>query len=130
MDKMDKRLLESSSLSVLINGSSIREFTPTRGLRQGDPITPFLFLVEVEGLARLIRKALSQNKLKRVKVGVGQLKVSMLQFADNTLVVCQATNQNVITIKTILRFFELADGLRMNFHKIRIGAIGVQSQQL
>jgi len=69
-----KGCLESSSVSVLVNGSPTREFIPTRGLRQGDPITPFLFLVVVESLAGLVRNAvMRQNKLKGVKVGVGQI---------------------------------------------------------
>lgn len=79
----------------------------------------------VEGLAELVRSAFKQNKLKGVKVGEGQVEVSMLQFTNDTLVVCQATSQNVMTIKTILRCFELAVGLRVIFHKTRIEAICV-----
>ena len=125
-----KGCLESSSVSVLVNGSPSREFTPTRGLRQGDPIAPFLFLVVVEGLAGLVRKAVRLKKLEGVTVGVNQIEVSLLQFADDTLVVCQDTIQNVFTVKTILKCFELAAGLRVNFHKTKIGAIGVQAQQI
>lgn len=44
----------------------------------------------------------------------------MLQFADDTLVVCQHTNENVLTVKAILKCFELAVGLRVNYHKTRI----------
>jgi len=84
----------------------------------------------VGGLAGLVRKAVNKNKLKGVEVGDGQVEVSMLQFADDTLVICQATNQDVITIKTILICFELATDLKVKFHKMRIGVVGVQSQQL
>ena len=122
--------MESSSVSVLINGSPTREFIPTRGLRQGDLVAYFLFLVVVESLAGFVRKSMHLNWLEGVRVGEGQVDVSMLQFTDDTLVVCQATNQNVITIKTILRCFELATDLGVIFHKRRIGAVGVQDQQL
>lgn len=50
-----KECLGSSSVSVLVNGSPTNEFTPTRGLRQRDPMAPFLFLIVVEGLAGLVR---------------------------------------------------------------------------
>lgn len=68
--------------------------------------------------------------MKGVEVGYGQVEVSMLQFADDTIVLCQASNQNVMTTKKNLRFFGLAAGLRVNYHKTRIGVVGVQSQQL
>ncbi|XP_068474583.1 secreted RxLR effector protein 78-like [Phaseolus vulgaris] len=50
-----KGCLASSSVSVLVNGSPTEEFRPSRGLRQGDPLAPFLFLVVAEGLAGLVR---------------------------------------------------------------------------
>jgi len=61
--------LKSSSNSVLVNGSPTEEFKPSRGLRQGDPLAPFLFLVVAEGLAGLVRQASKQNMLTGVKVG-------------------------------------------------------------
>jgi len=80
--------LESSLVSVLVNGSPSRECTPSRGLRQGDMITPFLFLVAVEGLEGLVRKVVRLKKMEGVIEGVNQIEVSLLQFADGTLVVC------------------------------------------
>jgi len=55
--------MESATVSVLVNGSPTEEFKPTRGLRQGDPMPPFLFLVVAEGLAGLVRQALRANLL-------------------------------------------------------------------
>ena len=52
-----KGCLESAIVSVLINGSPTEEFKPTRGLRQGDPLAPFLFLVVAEGLVGIVRSA-------------------------------------------------------------------------
>jgi len=49
-----KNYLESSSISVLVNGSPTTESKPLKGLRQGDPLTPFLFLIAAEGLARVV----------------------------------------------------------------------------
>ena len=52
-----KNCLESSSISVLVNGSPTTAFKPKKGLRQGDPLAPFLFLIMAEGLAEVVRQA-------------------------------------------------------------------------
>lgn len=67
-------------MSVLVNESPFREFYPSKGLRQGDPIAHFLFLVVVEGLVSLVRSVMRLKKLEGVIVGVNQVEVSMLQF--------------------------------------------------
>ena len=77
--------LESATVSVLVNGSPTEEFKPSRGLRQGDPLAPFLFLIVAKGLAGLVRNALKENMLKGLKVGRAETECCMLQFADDTL---------------------------------------------
>ena len=52
-----KGCLESASVSVLVNGSPTKEFLPKKGLRQGDPLAPFLFLIAAEGLTGVSRMA-------------------------------------------------------------------------
>jgi len=116
--------LESASVSVLVNGSPTKEFKPSRGLRQGDPMTPFLFLIVAQGLAGLVNEAIRKNLLSGIKVGGKKVDVNLLQFDDNTLFVCESKVQNIICIKAILRCFELSSGLRVNYHKSKIGAIG------
>jgi len=120
--------LESATVSVLV--SPTEEFKPTRGLRQGDPMTPFLFLVVAEGLAGLVRQALRANLLSGVKVGNKEVKVSFLQFADDTLFFCEDSWCNVVIMKSILRGFEIASGLKINFHKSRLAGVNVQSNKL
>jgi len=61
--------MESATVSMLVNGSPTEEFKPTRGLRQGDPLAPFLFIMVAEGLAGLVRQANKANMLSGVKVG-------------------------------------------------------------
>jgi len=100
--------IEFASISVLVNGGLIGEFKPTRGLRQRDPLTLFLFIVVAEDLARLVRQALKANMLKDVKVGRHEVESCML--VDDTLFLCEATFYNVLTMKSILRCYELALG--------------------
>ncbi|XP_057448644.1 uncharacterized protein LOC130740150 [Lotus japonicus] len=103
-----KGSLESNSVSVLVNGSPTQEFKMWKGLRQGDPIAPFLFLIVAEGLNGLLKNAMEFNKFTGFKVGrQGEVVISMVQFADDTLFLGDATTQNVVTLKCILRCFEL-----------------------
>jgi len=120
-----KGYLESSTISVLENGSPTQEFKPTRGLRQVDPLAPFLFLIVAEGLAGLVRNSITKQVYKGLKVGKNNVGVNLLQFADDTLFVCEANLQNIMAIKSILRCFEIGLGLKVNFHKSKIGDLVV-----
>ena len=124
-EKWIRACLESATVSVLVNGSPTKEFKPSRGLRQGDPMAPFLFLIVAQGLAGLVKEATRKNLLSGIKVGGKKVDVYLLQFADDTLFVCESKVQNIMCIKAILRCFELSFGLRVNYHKSKIGAIGV-----
>lgn len=58
----------SNSISVLVNGSPTEEFVAQKGLKQGDPLAPFLFLIVAEGLTGLVRKGVECNWLSGFKV--------------------------------------------------------------
>ena len=122
--------LESSTISVLVNGSPTEQFSPTKGLRQGDPLAPFLFLIVVEGLAGVVRQAEYKGLLEGIKVGKKQIPINMLQFADDTIFVCSPKTQNIVVIKSILRCFEIASRLKVNFHKTKLGSIGMQNRMI
>jgi len=89
--------LESSSVSVLVNGSPVEEFRPSR--RQGDFLVPFLFIMVAEGLVGLVRQALKASLLSGMKIGRNEVEVCLLQFADDTLFMCEDSLNNVIIIK-------------------------------
>lgn len=125
-----KECMESSTISVLVNGTPTQEFKPTRGLRQGDPTAAFLFIIVAEGLAGLVRQAVKNKLLEGVKVGINEVEINILQFAEDTLFVCNAKYQNVVTTKSILKCFVLASGLKVNFHKSKIGVIGIEKSEL
>jgi len=120
-----KACLSFATVSVLVNGSPTKEFKPRRGLRQGDLLTPFLFIIVAEGLAGLVREASRIGILEGVKVGNKSVEVNLLQFADDTLFFCQPQIQCVLAIKAILRSFEVVSGLKVNFYKSHVGNIGL-----
>jgi len=117
-------------MSMLVNGSPTDEFIPSRGLRQGDPLAPFLFIVVVEGLAGLIRQAGKAHLLCGLKIGRKEVELSLLQFAGDTLFLCEDSYANVVTLKAILRGFELASGLKINFNKSKLSGINVLSRNI
>ena len=122
-----KCCLESASVFVLVNGSPTGEFTPQRGLRQGNPLAPFLFLIAAEGLVGVSRMVEEKNLIDSLEVGRGKVKVSMLQYADDTLFLCEANTKSVFNIKAILLCFELAFRLKVNFLKKQNWRDGVGS---
>ncbi|XP_071718094.1 uncharacterized mitochondrial protein AtMg01250-like [Rutidosis leptorrhynchoides] len=77
--------LTSSSISVLINGSPTGEFTFGRGVRQGDPFSPFLFIIAAEELNLLTIIVVERNLFNGVEVGDDVLRISHLQFEDDKI---------------------------------------------
>ena len=120
--------LKSASKSVLVNGSPTAEFTPYRGLRQGDPLEPLLFNIVAEGLTGFMRKEVNEKLFSEFLVGKDNIPVSILQYVDDTVFFGEPTMQNVKVIKTILRGFELVSGLKINFAKSYFGAVGKSDQ--
>ena len=120
--------LKSATISVLVNGSPLAEFSPQRGLKQGDPLAPLLFNIVVEGLNGLMREAVEKNLFRGFLVGRNNVEISILQYADDTIFFGEASMENVKAIKVILRSFELVSGLKINFAKSSFGAIGKSEQ--
>lgn len=118
--KWRKWILECISTAyaaVLVNGSPSPEFKLERGLRQGDPLSPFLFLIIAEGLNILVSKAVQIEMFEALDMGREKVKVVLLQYADDTIFTCTGKMENVLVIKDILRNFELLSGLKVNFNK-------------
>ena len=76
--KWIRAYLESPSISILVNGSPTDQFVPSKGLGQGDPLAPFLFLIVAEGLAGAVRQVESKGILEGISVGNKNIVVSMI----------------------------------------------------
>ncbi|GLT99814.1 hypothetical protein SLE2022_172280 [Rubroshorea leprosula] len=120
-----RECLSTARVSVLVNGSPTKEFEMGKGLRQGDPLSPFLFLMVGEALHGLVKKAEEDGLLQGITVGRRGLVVSLLQFADDTVILGKANKENVLMVKAILRWFELMSGLRINFSKSSVYGFNV-----
>lgn len=119
----------SKSISVLVNSSPTKEFVAGKGLKQGDPLAPFLFLIIAEGLTGLVTKAVDVNLFKGYVIN-NSISFPILQFADDTILMCEGNRYNLWCLKSILRTFELASGLRVNFSKSNIFGINVSNDFL
>ena len=123
-----KACVSSAKISVLVNGSPTSEFCPQRGLRQGDPLSPFLFNIVAKGLNILLSRAKELGLIKGAEVGSNGLRVTHLQFADDTIMFCDANRVEVTNIKRNLRCFEIVLGLKINYHKSVICGVGVDEE--
>uniref|UniRef100_A0A2N9EQ08 Reverse transcriptase domain-containing protein n=1 Tax=Fagus sylvatica TaxID=28930 RepID=A0A2N9EQ08_FAGSY len=106
--------ISTVSYSLLINGEPTGHIIPTRGIRQGDPISPYLFLLCAEGLNGLLQKATSQGDIHGVSLCRQGPKITNLFFADDSLLFCRATIPECQKIQDILRLYEQASGQQLN----------------
>ena len=105
------------SSSILVNGRPHGMIHPFRGIRQGDPLSPYLFLLCVEGFTALLAKAELEGRITGVSICRGALRVSNLLFADDSLLFCQATPKEGEVVAEILQTYERASGQSINLEK-------------
>ena len=107
----------SVSYSLLINREPLENIVPTRGIRQGDPISPYLFLLCSEGLHALFEKAANDGLIRGISLYRNGPRLTHLFFADDSLLFCRASMQECNHIQAILADFEAASGQKLNRDK-------------
>ncbi|XP_024634465.1 uncharacterized protein [Medicago truncatula] len=123
--------ITTATTSVLVNGCPTDEFTLERGLRQGDPLSPFLFLLAAEGLNVMMTALVTNGMFTPYGVGAqDNVLVSHLQFADDTLLVGVKSWANVRAMRAVLLLFESISGLKVNFHKSMLFGVNVNNSWL
>ena len=109
--------ISTMSYSILVNGEPKGEISPTRGIHQGDPLSPYLFLLCSEGLNRLIQHAARDNVIRGFSLCKNGPKITNLFFADDTLLFCRARMEDLQAIQHILSLYEGAFGQQINREK-------------
>ena len=105
------------SFSILVNGKPYGMIQPSRGIRQGDPISSYLFLLCAEGLTALLKKAELEGRIKGVSICRGAPKITNLMFADDSLLFCQTTRAEGEIIVEVLHTYARASGQSINLEK-------------
>jgi hypothetical protein len=100
--------------SVRFNNMPLEHFHPTRGLRQGDPLSPYLFLFVSDALSKLVQHEVDNGRLNELHISRRGLGISHLLFADDTLMFIEAKEEQATRVKAILSKFEKGTGQQIN----------------
>ena len=125
-----KSCVMSASASILINGSPTPPIKLHRGLRQGDPLSPFLFNLAAETLNLILKKGMDLHLWDGIATRPNGITISHLQYADDTIIFCPPDIEFLCNIKRSLIAFHIASGLNVNFHKSALYGINVDEAWL
>eukprot|EP00253_Pinus_taeda_P021027 PITA_21027 len=109
-------LITSSHFSLLVNGFPSHPFKPSKGIRQGDPLSPFLFVIMAKGLGTHIKQALQSNQLRGISIHNSPAS-SHQQFVDDTMLYGYSSAQEASRLKSLLNDFSEASGTHVNNSK-------------
>ena len=114
------RCISSVSYLVIVNGAACGNIIPTRGLRQGDPLSPTLFLICTEGLFAFIHRAAKNQCLICISIYKGCPRVTHLLFADDSILFYKASVGESRELRYILQKYKEASGQKINTDKSSI----------
>jgi hypothetical protein len=117
------KCVSTVSLSIRVNGKFSEYFRPSRGIRQGDPLFPYLFLLCSEGLSYLLKYSGPQYLSRGIRVGVHAPWLSHLLFADDCLVFVQASASGASRLHNILDQYRVGSGQLVNRNKSAVFSV-------
>ncbi|XP_038708505.1 uncharacterized protein LOC120003559 [Tripterygium wilfordii] len=112
--------IRSVTYRVLINGATTNLIIPTRGIRQGDSLSPLLFVLCTEGLSSNLKEAHDTNMFCGIPFGRGRLRISHLFFADDSLLFCRVKKEDWMCVYDILTEYGRVSGQMINYSKTSI----------
>lgn len=119
--------LSSSHTSVVVNGYPTEEFNITKGVRQADPLSSFLFIIAMEGLNFVMKTAVHKGIFKRIKVPRNGPVLSHLFYVDDALFIGEWCHSNLKYLSYILKYFQVSSGLKVNLHKSKVIGVGASA---
>lgn len=122
--------LSSARTSILVNGAPTKEFEIQKGVRQGEPLSPFLFIIAMEALHVVMIKAQSLGIFHGLATPNQGPIISHLFYADDAIFIGNWCNSNIKNLSRILRCFQLASALKVNFSKSRVLGISISTAQV
>lgn len=109
---------------VILKGEATKLFRSQKGIRQGDRISPFLFILVAEVLSLMFKSATNQVLISGFKVAEQGTMISQLHFADDIIVFLDDNETQVQNLKSILMAFETISSLKVNYRKSTIVGLG------
>jgi hypothetical protein len=109
--------VKTVTYAVRLNGEVLDKFTPSRGLRQGDPLSPYLFLFVADGLSKLLQKGTDEGQIRDLKVCKHSPSISHLLFANGNLLFFEANVDQANKVKVVLNKYEKATGQLLSLAK-------------
>jgi hypothetical protein len=95
------KCVNTVSFSILVNGQPSHRFKPHRGIRQGDPLSPYLFIMCVDVFSGMLTKSENQSLIICIATAQDAHKISHLFFADDSIIFCKANKDEAVQLKTI-----------------------------
>ncbi|GJS77657.1 RNA-directed DNA polymerase, eukaryota [Tanacetum coccineum] len=115
--------------SVIVNGSPTEEFQFYKGLKQGDPLSLFLFILVMESLHVSFQRVVDAGMFKGITLG-SSLHLSHMFYADDAIFMGQWSESNISTIVHVLDCFHRVSGLRINMSKSKLMGIFVDADKV
>jgi hypothetical protein len=122
-------LMNSATTSVLLNGTAGKEFMCKRGVRQGDPLSPILFSIAADLIQCAINHEFQLGRLVPPFPQNVDFPFPVVQYADDTIIVMQGDEQQLLILKDILQKIVISSGLKVNYHKSCLVPINVDAQK-
>ena len=110
----------TATMQILWNGKPTEEFKPSRGIRQGDPLSPYLFVLCMERLGHSIIKAVNEEAWEPIRLVRNGIPISHLFFADDLVLFCKADVKSSAAVKSVLDDYSLYSGHRVNGSKTQV----------
>jgi hypothetical protein len=109
--------VSSVSYSIMVNGGKTKSFKPSRGLRQGDPLSPYLFILCQEVLSRMIEKDHAASIINGIKMNRDGPPFTNVMYADDIMIFAKATNREIQALDDCLERYCLWSGQLVNREK-------------
>lgn len=120
LTKLIMHCISSASFQITINGDLSDKFCAGRGIRQGDPLSPYIFVLCMEKLSHLIQSAIEVGEWKPIKSSMNGPYVSHLFFADDLILFAEASTQQAKVLKKCMDIFCELSGQSVNFDKSKL----------